>query len=469
MTKPAMREPAAPQPAEDAAAGARIQAEHPTPPAGQDPARQGRDLETARENGDPDTATPKLDAVRAAQPLAGRRVLMIVENLPLPFDRRVMQECRTLKAAGAEVAVICPTGKGHEATYEAVEGIHIYRHPLPLDAKGALGYLLEYSAALWHEMRLALKIRRRHGFDTIQACNPPDLIFLVALPFKWFAGTRFIFDHHDINPELYEAKFGRRGFFWKLMVLFERWTFRAADVVISTNDSYARIARERGGKDPADVFVVRSGPDLTRLEVLPPSDTWRNGRRHMVGYVGVMGAQEGLDLLLEAAAELVLRQEHDIQFVLVGGGPELEDLRAMARDMGLEGHVTFTGRAPDRELFEVLSTADVCVNPDRVNPMNDLSTMNKILEYMAFSKPIVQFDVTEGRVSASEASLYAAPNDTADLAAKIAALLEAPALRAEMGQIGRNRVRTTFSWDHQVDRLIAAYRRAVDKGTGGNG
>jgi len=405
-------------------------------------------------------ATPRMDALRADRPLDGRRVLIIVENLPLPFDRRVWQECRTLTAAGAQVAVICPTGKGYEAPYEELDGVHIYRHPLPLDAKGAAGYLVEYGAALWHEMWLALKVARRHGFDTIQACNPPDLIFLVAWPFKLF-GKRFIFDHHDINPELYEAKFARRGFFWWLMVLFEKLTFRSADVVISTNESYRAIAMGRGGKAAEDVFVVRSGPDLTRLRRMPPNHRWHNGRAEMVGYVGVMGEQEGLDLLLEAARKIILERGRDVQFVLVGGGPALDELKVMARDIGLEHYVTFTGRAPDELLFEVLSSADVCVNPDRVNPMNDKSTMNKILEYMAFGKSIVQFDVTEGRVSAMEASLYARANDTSDLAAKIVTLLDDPAARAHMGRIGRERVETVLSWDHQVDALIAAYRRAA--------
>jgi glycosyltransferase involved in cell wall biosynthesis len=278
-------------------------------------------------------ATPRMDAVRATEPLKGRRILIIVENLPLPFDRRVWHECRTLTAAGAEVSVICPTGKGYEARYELLDGVHIHRHPLPLDAKGAAGYLLEYGAALWHEMRLALKVARSRGIDTIQGCNPPDLIFLVALPFKLF-GKRYIFDHHDINPELYEAKFNRRGFFWKLMVLFERLNFRTADVVISTNESYREIAMTRGKKASEDVFVVRSGPDLTRLERMAPDPKWRNGRTHLVGYVGVMGDQEGLDLLLEAARELVFERGHDTQFVLVGGGPALDDLKTMARDLG---------------------------------------------------------------------------------------------------------------------------------------
>lgn len=407
-------------------------------------------------------ATPRMNAARSTQPLAGRKILIIVENLPLPFDRRVWHECRTLTAAGAQVAVICPTGKGYEAPYEELDGVHIYRHSLPIDAKGASGYLLEYGAALFHEMRLALKIARRHGFDTIQGCNPPDLIFLIAWPFKLF-GKRYIFDHHDINPELYEAKFNKRGFFWKLMVLFERLNFRTADVVISTNQSYREIALSRGAKASEDVFVVRSGPDLTRLKKMPASRAWHKGRAHMVGYVGVMGDQEGLDLLLESAREIIIDKGRDVQFVLVGGGPALADLQAMAQDLGLSDYVTFTGRAPDDVLFDVLSNADVCVNPDRVNPMNDKSTMNKILEYMAFEKPIVQFEVTEGRYSAQAASLYAASNDTSDMAAKILSLIDDPEKSAQMGAYGRTRVETELSWDHQVDTLIAAYTRVMEK------
>ena len=403
-----------------------------------------------------------MDALHVSIPLDGRRILIIVENLPLPFDRRVWHECLTLTAAGAEVAVICPTGKGYEARYEVIDGVHIYRHSLPLDAKGATGYLLEYGAALFHETRLALKIARKHGFDTIQGCNPPDLIFLVAWPFKLF-GKRYIFDHHDINPELYEAKFNRRGFFWRLMVLFEKLNFRTADVVISTNKSYREIAMTRGGKKTEDVFVVRSGPNLERLTITDPVPAWKNGRAHMVGYVGVMGDQEGIDLLLESARIIVKDYKQDVQFVLVGGGPALNDLKAMTRELGLEEHVTFTGRAPDKELFEVLSTADVCVNPDRVNPMNDKSTMNKILEYMAFSKPIVQFNVTEGRYSAAEASLYAESNNTTDLADKILGLLNDPETCAKMGKFGRHRVETELSWDHQVDALISAYQRVKDR------
>lgn len=393
--------------------------------------------------------------------LAGKRVLIVVENLPVPFDRRVWQEARSLKAAGAEVSVICPTGKGYETLEETLDGIHIFRHPLPTEASNAAGYIKEYAAALWHETRLAWKVFFRHGFDVIHGCNPPDLIFLVALQFRLF-GKPFIFDHHDLNPELYEAKFSRGGFFLKLVRIAERLTFMAARCSIATNESYRSIAIERGGMDPEKVFVVRSGPDLGRLRAVPPNPALRKGRQFMVGYVGVMGAQEGIDLLLEAAAHLVFtHKREDIQFCIVGAGTSLEDLKAQSARMGLAPYVDFLGRVPDRELVEALCTADVCVNPDRVNPMNDKSTMNKILEYMALGKPIVQFDVIEGRVSAGEASLYARKNDPIDLAENIATLLADPEMRERMGQFGRQRVVERFAWPHQVPQLIATYQTAL--------
>ncbi len=397
---------------------------------------------------------------RAAPPtLAGRRVLIIVENLPVPFDRRVWLEARTLRAAGMEVSVICPTGRGHEAREEVLDGIRIYRHPLPFEAKGALGYLVEYGAALFWESRLAWKVYLRHGFDVIHGCNPPDLIFLVALQFRLF-GCRFLFDHHDINPELYEAKFGRRGALWRLMHVLERLTFACASVSIATNESYRQIALERGRMRPEDVFVVRSGPELSRLRRVPPNPDWRRGRPILVAYVGVMGEQEGIDLLLASVDHLVRGMgRQDIHFVLVGGGPALPELRALCERMGLSEHVTFTGRVPDATLFEILSTADIGVNPDRVNPMNDKSTMNKILEYMAFSRPIVQFEVTEGRVSAGDSSLYARPNDPLDFARCIAELADDPARRARMGATGHDRVTRLFAWRHQVGPLLAAYER----------
>ncbi len=388
-------------------------------------------------------------------------MLIVVENLPLPFDRRVWQEARTLKAAGATVSVICPTGKGYEKRYEEIEGVHIHRHPLPLEADGALGFLLEYGAALFWETVLAWHIWFNRGIHVIQGCNPPDLIFLVALPFR-LLGVKYIFDHHDINPELYEAKFGKRGFFWRLMLLFEKLTFKTAHVSIATNESYRAIAIERGGMDPDKVFVVRSGPDLSRLTPVESVQAWKDGKRYLVGYVGVMGEQEGIDLLIEAVDHLVNRMDRrDVRFVLVGGGPSLAGLQRLTEERGLGELIHFTGRAPDQQLFEVLSTMDIGVNPDRVNPMNDKSTMNKIMEYMALGKPMVQFDVTEGRFSAQEASLYAKANDPVDMAEKIAQLLDDPAKREAMGAFGRARVESELNWNRQIEPLLAAYRAAL--------
>lgn len=393
----------------------------------------------------------------------GRKVLIIVENLPVPFDRRVWQEATALVRHGYQVSIICPVMKGYDKRYEFLDGIHIYRHTLPLDASGAAGYLLEYSAALFWEFVLAWRIWRRHGFDAIHACNPPDLIFLVGGFFKLFMGKKFLFDHHDINPELYEAKFGRRDLFWRLMVWCERLTFATASVSIATNESYRRIALERGGMSADRVFVVRSGPSLERLKILPPVPDLKKGRAYMVGYVGVMGAQEGLPYLLEAARILIRDQGRtDIQFGLVGGGPELEKLKGLAVEYGIADYVTFTGRVPDPDLLAMLNTADVCVNADEWNAMNDKSTMNKIVEYMALGKPIVQFDLAEGRFSAQEASAYAKPNDAADMAAKIAELLADPDRRVAMGAFGRRRVETELAWDYEEPRLLAAYDRLFD-------
>jgi len=386
-----------------------------------------------------------------------RRVLIIVENLPVPFDRRVWQEANALKRAGYEVAVICPVGKGHSVRRECINGIHIYRHPLPIEARGAAGYALEYVASLFWEFLLAWKVLFRHGFDVIHACNPPDTIFLIGGFFRLF-GKKFLFDHHDINPELYEAKFARKDFFYRLLVFLERRTFRTACVSIATNESYKRIAVERGGMDPDRVFVVRSGPDLDRLRIMPPRAELKRGRAFLVGYVGVMGQQEGIHLLLQAARHIVHdRGRTDVHFGLVGGGTELERMTAYAAELGIADYVTFTGRAPDDEMLAMLNTADVCVNPDVANEMNDKSTMNKIMEYMALGKPIVQFDLTEGRFSAQQASLYARNNDPVDMADKIIELLDNPSLRQEMGRFGRQRVENELAWKYEEPRLLAAY------------
>src|SRR5688572_10079842 len=386
-----------------------------------------------------------------------RRVLIIVENLPLPFDRRVWQEARTLHAAGYQVSIICPNGKGYEQSLEELDGVAIYRHSMPFEASGALGYFAEYSWALAAEFLLSLKISFTRGFDVVHGCNPPDMIFLIGAFYKLF-GKKFLFDHHDINPELYEAKFQRRDFFYRLMLALERWTFRTADVCVATNESYRQIAIERGKRSSNKVFVVRSGPDLRRLKVLPPQPALKQGRKYLVGYVGVMGRQEGIDGLLTAVHHIVhTMRRTDIHFGLVGGGTELEAMRKLAHGLQVAEFVTFTGRVPDAELLAMLNTADVCVNPDVANEMNDKSTMNKIMEYMALGKPIVQFDLTEGRVSAQDASLYAKRNDPIDMARQLVALLDDADLRARMGAAGLQRVKTELAWEHEVPRLLAAY------------
>lgn len=386
-----------------------------------------------------------------------KRVLIIVENLPCPFDRRVWQEATALRGAGYQVSIICPVGKGYEKKYEVIDGIPIYRHKLPFEADGALGYAFEYSSALFWEFILAWKVLRKHGFDAIHACNPPDTIFFIGCFFKLF-GKKFIFDHHDINPELYEAKFGKRDFFYKLLLVLERWTFRMADISIATNESYRKIAIERGRMGPERVFVVRSGPSLDRLKILPPVPELKYGRKYLVGYVGVMGKQEGIDYLLRAVHVLVYdKGRTDIHFGLVGGGTELQVMKSYAKELGVEDFITFTGRVSDKEMLAMLNTADVCVNPDVANEMNEKSTMNKIMEYMALGKPIVQFDLAEGRYSAQEASLYAKPNDEVDLAEKLLELIDNPELRDCMGRFGRERVVKELAWQYEAPKLLKAY------------
>ena len=400
---------------------------------------------------------------RAMKAEMKRRVLIIVENLPVPFDRRVWAEATTLVEAGHEVSVISPMLKGYAADYEAIDGVHIYRHPLSEAGNSRFGYLQEYAGALVNQLRLAFKIRRERGFDVIHACNPPDLIFVVAALFRFFFGVRFIFDHHDLCPELFEAKFGRRGIAHRLLLLLERATFALADISIATNESYREIAIARGGMKPDRVFVVRSGPRLDRMLVGAAEPSLKCGRKFLVGYVGVIGKQEGLDLLVGAVAHLVRHlRRTDTHFAIIGDGPELAAVRALAVKKGVADFFTFYGRVPDDLFLSVLNTADICVNADRCCAMNDKSTMNKVLEYMALGKPIVQFDLTEGRRSAGGASLYARPDNVADFAMKIDTLLGDPDLRREMGVIGRERIIRQFSWAHSAPVLLRAYAKALE-------
>ncbi len=391
-------------------------------------------------------------------------VLVVVENLPVPFDRRVWMECRALRETGYEVSVISPKGKGAEAGRETLEGIHVYRHDMPLEADSPRGYVREYAAALWAEWRLARGVHRERGFQVMEVCNPPDLLFIPALWFKALYGTRLVFDHHDISPELYEAKYGRRDAFYELLRLAERLTFAAADVVISTNESYRAVALSRGHKRPEDVIVVRNGPDLSRFVETAAVPAYKRGRRFLVGYVGTMGEQEGIDYLLRAV-RIVVRDlgRDDIGFTIIGGGPAVEGLRALSAELGLDEYVEFPGRVSDEELLARLSTCDLCVNPDPKTPFNDASTMTKIMDYMALGKASVQFDLVEGRRSAGDASVYARADDVADLARLMVELLDDEARRTEMGRIGRARMESSLEWRRQIPSLLAAFERAFHK------
>ena len=392
-----------------------------------------------------------------------RRILIIVENLPVPFDTRVWKEACALRDAGYEVSVLSPRGKGYTNGHEVLEGVHVYRHPMPNEATRALGYLWEYGCALFWEFLYAWWIFLTRGFQVLQGCNPPDTIVLIALTFKIF-GVKYIFDHHDANPELYLSKYEREDFLYRAQVWLEKLTFRFSDVVISTNESYKALAIARGERNPNDVFVVRNGPDLERFKLVPVDLQVKRGKVFLVGYVGTMSIQEGLDILIDAADEAKKRGRNDVQFTCVGGGPGLAGLRQMVVDRHLEDMVTFTGRVSDAELLRILSTADVCVNPDKPCKMNDISTMIKVPEYMALAKPIVQFDLKEGRYSAGEASLYCDnENQVADFATKILWLLDHPEERRRMGEFGRQRVEKELAWKYSVKHLIAAYERAFEK------
>jgi glycosyltransferase involved in cell wall biosynthesis len=392
-----------------------------------------------------------------------KKVLIIVENLPVPMDFRVWKEARSLRDAGYEVVVLCPRAKGAQEGYEFLDGVHIYRHPVAKEGSGSSGYVLEYAYALFWEFLYSWWIYLRRGFHVIQGCNPPDDIFLVALPFKLF-GVKYIFDHHDVNPELYLSKYGKKDLFYKVQLWLEKSTFRCSDVVISTNNSYRDIAMARGGVGADNIFVVRNGPSPETLKAVSPNPARKYGKRHLVGYVGVMNIQDGLDILLEVALRIKNLGRRDIHFTCVGTGPELPSLRKMTQEKQLDEMVTFTGFIPAAELVEILSTADVCVNPDKPCEMNSMSTMIKVMEYMALGKPIVQFEGTEGRFSAQEASLYSDGSDrVADFADKILWLLDHPEEGERMGQFGRRRIEKELAWEYSVENLLAAYEKAFSK------
>ncbi|MFI1131463.1 glycosyltransferase family 4 protein [Streptomyces althioticus] len=393
----------------------------------------------------------------------GRRALILVENLSVPFDRRVWQECRTLRDAGWEVDVICPRGTKRDTEPEAViDGVRIHRYPLRAATGGPAGYLKEYGAALWHTARLARKVG---PVDVVHACNPPDLLFLPALRLKR-QGAKFVFDQHDLVPELYLSRFGRgKDLLYRGVCALERATYRAADVVLATNESYKDVAVRRGGRRPEDVFVVRSAPDTERFHPVEPEPELKRGKPHLLCYLGVMGPQDGVDYALRALAKL--RDEvgrTDWHAVFVGAGDTFDAMVELSRELGLDGQVEFTGRVPDADLMRWLSTADVCLSPDPCNPLNDVSTMNKVLEYMVMGRPIVSFDLKEARVSAGEAAVYAKGDDEGEFAALIGRLLDDPEQRSRMGKSGQERINGPLAWRNSQAALLAAYEAAVGGG-----
>lgn len=389
-------------------------------------------------------------------------VLIIVENLTVPLDRRVWQESLALTRAGYTVSVVCPKGGTYQADYEVREGVHIFRHPLPMEASGIAGYLIEYVWAWVWELKLAIKAYRKIGFKAIQACNPPDTIFLIGLLFRLFCGTKFVFDHHDPFADLFAVKFPGKKFLEWLPRLAERASLRTADQVITTSEELRKLAVIRHNVDPAKVQLVRSGLDLKRMPTAVANQELKRGRPFLALYVGVMGVQDGVDLLLEAAAYIVHEKgRRDITFALAGSGTEVPMLKEMAAKLQLDDYVVFTGHLEGAHFLSYFATADIGLCPDPKNQFNDKLSMNKVLEYMAFAIPLVQFDLDEGRFIAGEASAYAENNDPRSLGEAVLTLLDDPVRRAEMGRIGKARIASDFAWDRQEQLYVETYRRLL--------
>lgn len=387
-------------------------------------------------------------------------ILIIVENLPVPLDRRVWQESCALRDAGYEVVVICPQMRGYVTPEEKLEGIQIYRHWIAEEASGIGGFIREYTSALWGELRLTWKAWRRHRFKLIHLCNPPDILFLVAMPFK-LLGVRIIYDVHDLWPEMFEAKFGRRGPLYWFVRIAERLTYACADVVIATNESVRKVAHERGRKDPSKAFVVRTAPKIGDVNV-PSNPALKKNRTYLVGYIGVMGNADGVNYIIEAANHIVHKLgRRDIQFLLMGHGPEYDRLLQLRDSKQLQDFVDMPGRVTNEFLFSALKTIDLGISGDPKNTYNDGCTMNKVLEYMAFGKPQVSFDLVEGRASAQEAGVYVSENSASMLGDAVVATLGNPELRERMGKLGYHRLHHELNWERSVTQLIAAYETAL--------
>jgi glycosyltransferase involved in cell wall biosynthesis len=389
------------------------------------------------------------------------RVLILVQNEPLPQDRHVWNQCRALTGAGYDVTVICPQGATrHREAYERLDGVDIHRYRARHAEGGVASYGVEYASALWSMGRLAARLAAKRPFDVVHACSPPDFLLLAVLPLRRH-GTRFIFDHHDLTPELFASRFGRpRGPVHLATLLAEQVAFRLADVVLSVNESYRRVALNRGRRRPEDVHVVRTGPDLTRFQQRTPEPELKRGKPYLLSYVGVMGPQDGVDHAIRALAALHRRRQ-DWHAVFMGDGEMLDEMRALAADLGLDGAGEFTGWVEHDTVSRVLSTSDLCLAPDPKNPLNDVSSMIKISEYMAMSRPIVSYDLQESRVGAGDAAVFAAANDVEDFAARVDELLDDPDRRRAMGEAGRARAEGVLAWEHQERSLLGAYRQAL--------
>jgi glycosyltransferase involved in cell wall biosynthesis len=393
------------------------------------------------------------------QPSRPIGVLIIVENLPVPNDRRVWLEATALRDAGYRVSVISITGPNAAERYERREDVALYRYPAPPTTSGTLSFIWEFAYCWLQTFRLSIKILLREGFDIIHACNPPETFWLIGLFYK-LLGKQFLFDHHDLSPEMYLSRFGRRGIAYRLLLWLEKMTFRTADMVITTNETHRRVALERGNFPADRVFIVRSGPNHQVLRPGAPDTTLKNGRAHMVSYLGVLNPQDGVDTFVRVA-DIIVRERRrcDIQFVIMGSGDAEEGLRELCHSLGLDDWLHFTGWAELDLIRRYLATSDVCVDTMPKTPYSDAATMNKILEYMAVGRPIAVFDLVESRVSAGAAAAYATPDDVHDLADTILALLDDPQRREAMGQFGRQRIENELAWVHQKAHLLAAYDR----------
>jgi glycosyltransferase involved in cell wall biosynthesis len=393
------------------------------------------------------------------------RILIVVQNLPVPFDRRVWLECQALVSAGYRVAVVCPKGEGDPA-YQVIDTVQIYKYRPYAPGGSKVSFVSEYLYSFVATAWLTLRARRSGRFEVMQACNPPDIFWPIALLLRVLDGTVFVFDHHDLCPELYESRFPEGPRLpYRALRSMERWTHRTAMHVISTNDSYREIAIRRSGKSPADVTVVRTGPDPQRLVRSESKPELRRGRRYLAAYIGVMGPQDGVDIVVRAA-DVIVHELHrdDIAFTLIGKGDCFDELVALRDQLGLAGDVEFTGRAPDSLVAEIMSTADIGLSPDPKNPLNDLSTMNKTMEYMAFELPVVAFDLRETRVSAGDAAIYVTPNDVHEYAKAIVGLMDDEPGRAQLGKIGRVRVEQELAWSYQQRAYLDVYGRLLGGG-----